>query len=113
MMQIWLDERGTDRPTDDDREAMRWMGMTSTAKTMPGMATDAQVDALCAAKGREVDRLFLTLMRDHHLGGVHMAEYATAHAASPEIREFASVMAKNQAVEAKEYTATLQRLGFE
>ena len=113
MMQIWLDDQGKRRPAEDDRPTMAWMDMSSTRKTMPGMASDAQVDALCAAQGREVDRLFLTLMREHHRGGVHMAEYAAAHAASPRIRDFASVMAKNQAVEANEYTETLKRLGFE
>jgi uncharacterized protein (DUF305 family) len=113
VMQVWLEDQGKRRPTEDDRPTMAWMGMSSTRKTMPGMASDAEVDALCAATGRDIDRLFLTLMRNHHRGGVHMAEYAADHAASPRLRDFASVMAKNQAVEANEYTETLKRLGFE
>ena len=113
MMKIWLDERATARPTDDNRQAMRWMGMSTLPSTMPGMASAAQLDELCRATGRDADRLFLTLMREHHRGGVHMADYAAAHAVTPEIRDFASVMAKNQSVEANEYTATLKRLGFE
>jgi uncharacterized protein (DUF305 family) len=41
---------------------------------MPGMASDAQMDELRAAKGVEAERLFLKLMIAHHQGGVEMAK---------------------------------------
>ncbi|MHC5904034.1 DUF305 domain-containing protein [Streptomyces sp. S6] len=41
--------------------------------TMPGMATDAQLASLRAAKGAAFDRLFLTLMITHHEGAITMA----------------------------------------
>ncbi|MFE6861780.1 DUF305 domain-containing protein [Nocardia sp. NPDC057668] len=44
--------------------------------TMPGMATQADLDALSAARGRDASVLFLQLMRRHHLGGVAMAQSA-------------------------------------
>ena len=42
-------------------------------EAMPGMATDAQLARLRAAKGAAFDRLFLTLMITHHEGAITMA----------------------------------------
>jgi uncharacterized protein (DUF305 family) len=41
---------------------------------MPGMATPEQMAALRKATGKDLDVQFLTLMRQHHLGGIHMAQ---------------------------------------
>jgi len=41
---------------------------------MPGMATREQLAQLSAATGVEAEREFLTLMIEHHRGGVDMAE---------------------------------------
>ena len=43
---------------------------------MPGMATPEQMDSLRKASGKALDVQFLTLMRAHHLGGIHMAQEA-------------------------------------
>jgi uncharacterized protein (DUF305 family) len=113
-MDAWLTERGERRPDEDEaRPAMRWMGMQTSASQMPGMATQEQLDSLCSAKGKEIDRQFLQLLREHHRGGTHMAEVAAANAADPEIRELAGIIARNQKAESSEYTATLKKLGFE
>jgi uncharacterized protein (DUF305 family) len=56
--------------------AMEWMGMSVPPRGMPGMATEAQMAELQAARGPELDDLFSRLMIDHHLGGIHMAEAA-------------------------------------
>ena len=71
---------------------------------------DQSLEQLEQASGRQADRLFLTLMREHHLGGVHMADEAAAHASDPDIRELAARMARNQRIEANEYQAVLARL---
>lgn len=113
LMGAWLADRNLTRPGGLDRPAMAWMDMSVRAETMPGMATEEQLTALCKVTGPEVDRLFLQLMREHHRGGVHMAEAAAARVADPKLREFAAKMATNQAVEVNEYTATLKRLGYE
>ncbi|MEV6587077.1 DUF305 domain-containing protein [Streptomyces acidicola] len=42
-------------------------------EAMPGMATEAQLEKLRAAKGKAFDQLFLTLMTTHHEGAVTMA----------------------------------------
>jgi uncharacterized protein (DUF305 family) len=41
---------------------------------MPGMLTDAQMEQLREARGRDFDVLFLTYMIGHHRGAVHMVK---------------------------------------
>jgi uncharacterized protein (DUF305 family) len=54
--------------------------------SMPGMLTPAQLQQLDAARGEEFDRLFLTLMIQHHRGAVTMVQelFATDGAAQNE-----------------------------
>jgi uncharacterized protein (DUF305 family) len=101
-----------ERPATEGRTAMDWMGMPVPVEQMPGMASAADYQALCSATGSDLDRRFLTLMRAHHQGGVHMAEAATASAANPSVRKLAEVMARNQRIEVNEYTAQMERLGL-
>jgi uncharacterized protein (DUF305 family) len=102
----WGHERGA-----PDRVTMRWMGMGVPVAQMPGMQPPQLMEELEAASGAEAARLFLTMMRDHHLGGVHMAEFAAEHADDGDIRDLAARMARNQRVEANEYSAQLVKLG--
>jgi uncharacterized protein (DUF305 family) len=108
QLSFWGKVRG-----DLDREAMGWMGMGSTVTTMPGMQTQEALDALDAATGSEADRLFLTMMRDHHRGGVHMAQDAAHDAGSSRVRALAGRIARSQQSEIDEYTGILARLGLE
>ena len=104
----WGRERG-----DPDRTAMQWMGMGEPVAQMFGMQPRERIDALRAAKPPEVDRLFFTMMREHHQGGVHMAEYAERHAQSKRVRVLATFMANTQRTEINEINAALKRLGLE
>lgn len=99
-------------PGSPSRDAMDWMGMATPVDQMPGMATDEQIDALKAAKGLDADALFLDLMAKHHVGGIHMAQYAAEHAGTGRARSFAATVAHNQAVEVNEYAALAERLGL-
>jgi uncharacterized protein (DUF305 family) len=109
LMEAWLRERGEER-LGSDREGMAWMDMAMPVGQMPGMATQEQIDGLRAAEGTDVDLTFLTLMREHHRGGLHMAEDAAARASDADIAELARVIARNQTAEIPEYTAVLERL---
>jgi uncharacterized protein (DUF305 family) len=51
-------------------------------------------------------------MAAHHRGGVHMAEHAAVHADDPGVRDLASIMARNQAVEINEYRQVAEREGL-
>ena len=104
----WNRRRG-----DPDRTAMVWMGMGVPVAQMFGMQPDERVKALRSATRAEVDRQFLTMLREHHQGGVHMAEYAEEHAQSKRVRELAGFIANTQRLEINEITFTLKQLGLE
>jgi uncharacterized protein (DUF305 family) len=108
-----LGDQGVERPVTEGRTAMEWMGMGTPVESMPGMATAEQMEGLCRATGNDLNLQFLRLMRAHHLGGVHMADFAAEHAANPGLRRFATTMARNQRIESNEYTNSLRRLGGE
>lgn len=87
---------GEDEARDLDATAMTWMGMAADSMSMPGMASEAELDALIASSGEAADELFVELMTEHHVGGVEMAEFAADRAANAEVRAMASAMASAQ-----------------
>ena len=109
MMDKWLTRGGFARGAND-RQAMGWMGMSTSVATMPGMQTQDTVDAFTAAVGPVADRLFFDVMSDHHRGGVHMAERAAAHGKNSWVKKFAANMARNQQQEIVEYSQAIKRL---
>jgi uncharacterized protein (DUF305 family) len=84
-------EQGTDGP-----DAMAWMGMKVPRDEMVGMATEAQVQQLADARGRDLDQLFSRLMIRHHEGGIHMAQFAAEHATTETVRSWAEAMVDGQ-----------------
>lgn len=101
----WGEERAA-----ENRRAMAWMGMGTSVQAMPGMASPNELERLKNASGTGADREFLTLMRAHHKGGVHMAEYAADRAKNDDIVTLAARMAYNQNLEISEYTLALNKL---
>ena len=96
-MESWLTRHGIARPQPDpDRLSMRWMGMPVPASQMPGIIPQDEVVAFYNLDGAELDRTYLDLLIDHHVGGVHMAEYAVAHAVDPALADMAGRMAVTQ-----------------
>jgi uncharacterized protein (DUF305 family) len=72
FMQRWLQERGEPVPPTDPRgHIMPGMGHPML---MPGMLTPEQLAELDRARGPDFDRLFLTLMIQHHQGAITMVE---------------------------------------
>ncbi|UZN04763.1 DUF305 domain-containing protein [Cellulomonas sp. S1-8] len=63
---------------------------------MPGWVSTQDMNRLRAADGVEAERLFLTLMIDHHAGGVQMARHAVDHAHHPEVVRFAQGVVDSQ-----------------
>jgi uncharacterized protein (DUF305 family) len=64
LMQDWLRRNGQTAPDTSSWRTMR----------MPGMLTAEQLARLDAARGAEFDRLFLTLMIQHHDGALAMVD---------------------------------------
>jgi uncharacterized protein (DUF305 family) len=82
--------------------SMTWMDMVAEDQQMPGMASDAELEALGAAEGRVADEMFVELMTAHHLGGIEMADYALDHAENDEVLKMAAGMAAGQRSEITE-----------
>ena len=110
-MNDWLAEEGY-VAGEPDRMAMGWMGMAMPMDQMPGMQTQERLDELDAATGEDADRLFFQIMADHHLGGIHMGDFAKANGAREEITDFAANVSRNQSIEIVEYQAAYERLGL-
>ncbi|MEW2044038.1 DUF305 domain-containing protein [Streptomyces sp. NPDC005476] len=66
---------------------------------MPGMATEAQLTELRAARGKAFDALFLTLMITHHGGALSMATDVKAHGNNVRIEEMADDVIAQQTSE--------------
>jgi uncharacterized protein (DUF305 family) len=71
LMQLWLTDVGEPVPEPDSRIAAT---VHDHHPVMSGMLTPEQLDRLAAARDEEFDRLFLTLMIQHHEGALDMVE---------------------------------------
>ena len=112
LMTQMLRDRGHTRDDRSD-EAMAWMDMPVPVEAMPGMLGDEQLAAVSAARGTDIDRLFLELMAEHHRGGLHMAQAAPGLVDDDEVAGLAARMERNQAGEINEYRGTAEALGFD
>nr|WP_258053099.1 DUF305 domain-containing protein [Streptomyces sp. Ru73] len=66
---------------------------------MPGMATEAQLDSLRAARGKSFDQLLLTLMITHHQGAVTMATDVLSEGNNVRVEEMATDVIAQQTAE--------------
>ncbi|WP_234355695.1 DUF305 domain-containing protein [Streptomyces sp. MMG1522] len=98
MMLGWLEMWGL--PKSAAGPPMEWMGHTvaptGDGALMPGMATDAELAALTAAKDEKAEVLFLRLMTVHHRAGADMARAAADTARTDAIRDLAAGMVRGQ-----------------
>ncbi|MFJ6000557.1 DUF305 domain-containing protein [Arthrobacter sp. NPDC092385] len=116
QMYAWLEEWGLGQSSS--RPRMEWMagssgehggmdmGSGSDAASMltpdglmPGMATEAQLDELRAARGEDAERLYLTLMISHHEAGVDMAGAGVETAETKQVRTLATKIQSGQQAE--------------
>lgn len=97
--------------SNESGTGMAWMSMPLPIASMPGMATAEQLAALKAATGIDADRQYAQLMLNHHLGGVHMAEYAAEHASEHDVKVLAQSMVTGQQSDINELRGILARLG--
>jgi uncharacterized protein (DUF305 family) len=75
------------------------IGAHADHSTMPGMATQDQLTALGAARGKEFDRMFLELMIKHHEGAITMATEVRAKGTNIQVEEMADDVVATQADE--------------
>ncbi|MBK5287227.1 MAG: DUF305 domain-containing protein [Acidimicrobiia bacterium] len=91
---------------------MAWMGMSMPADQMTGLASKDDLSQLDAARGADLDQLFTRLMIVHHLGGIHMAEFAAKHADIAEVRRWGHSMVDGQLGEISEMNRWRVEHGF-
>lgn len=109
MMRAWLTDWG--ESTAPQETAMAWMGMNDGAgmptEMMPGLASNAEMRELGTVDGIAKGRLWLELMRAHHVGGVDMAAAAIDLASSDKVRRLAQVQVDVQTYEIGQYDLLL------
>jgi len=96
-MQAWL--RGWSLSPTGTEAPMAWMPDAQGSVVnglMPGMATPEQMAQLRKATGNALDVQFLTLMRAHHLGGIHMAQGILEQSDNKDVRWIAGTMVSGQ-----------------
>jgi uncharacterized protein (DUF305 family) len=81
------------------------------ARAAMGMASDAELDALAAASGKEADCLFLELMIRHHEGAVPMADAILDLGTEPRVLQVAGSIRSGQTAEIDAMKSMQQRLG--
>jgi uncharacterized protein (DUF305 family) len=111
-MQAWL--RDWNLGPTGSQPAMAWMPDSAGSLVdglMPGMATPEQMTKLRSATGKDLDIQFLTLMRAHHLGGIHMAQEILSLTDDEDITWLAQTMVQNQQGEINLINDELARLG--
>ncbi|GAA5182492.1 DUF305 domain-containing protein [Rugosimonospora acidiphila] len=115
VMQTWLRDWNLE-PTGSQPK-MAWMPGGTQELTpdglMPGMATDAQLQQLSSATGKQVDILFCQLMLRHHLGGIHMIDALLQLSHNQQVRDLAQTMKTNQQAEVDQMQTLLTQLGAE
>jgi uncharacterized protein (DUF305 family) len=111
IMQTWLGEWGLN--LNGTEPPMAWMpdGQASIRDgLMPGMATQQQMEELRQAEGKQVDILYLTLMRQHHLGGIHMAREIVEMSKNADVTQLAQTILEAQQYEMTAMTELLNKV---
>jgi uncharacterized protein (DUF305 family) len=102
LMRGWLLDRGAPVPEPTPGPMRMQVDGMDHMMLMPGMLTDAQLAGLDSARGAAFDRLFLTLMIQHHAGAIEMVRtlFASPGAGQdPLVFRFASDVVADQTAE--------------
>lgn len=102
----WLESWGEDVP-DGGMAGMDHGDMSSDE--MGGMMSDDDMSSLADASGAEFDRMFATMMIEHHQGAIEMAQTEQAEGKFPDATAMAEDIEATQAEEIKTMQALLTR----
>ena len=76
-----------------------------------GMMSDEQLDELMSTDGVDFERMWLTMMLEHHKGAIAMASAVMADGAEPRVRALAEAIITAQEAEIAQIEAQLASLG--
>jgi uncharacterized protein (DUF305 family) len=95
----WLTDWGMSVPAD--------MSGMEMGDSMPGAMSQADMKKLGAMKGADYDKMFLTMMVDHHKGAITMARTEVASGMNAQAKALAQKVIKDQATEITEMQSLL------
>ncbi|GAB2814539.1 DUF305 domain-containing protein [Streptomyces daliensis] len=98
-MRGWLKVNGDEGGDGDQHSDRQGHAHGHDHAKMPGMATEAQLDRLRAARGDDFDALFLSLMTAHHEGAVTMATDLLSAGNDVRVEEMATDVVAQQKAE--------------
>jgi len=99
----WLEEWGEDVPADGGHG-----GHGMDGEMMPGMMSDEQMSELGRSKDAAFQRMWLTMMIDHHVGAVDMARAEVAGGEHEPAVELAQQIIDSQSAEIEQMRSMLQ-----
>ncbi|MEV5575755.1 DUF305 domain-containing protein [Spirillospora sp. NPDC052269] len=102
-MSGWLKGWGESVPGAGGGNDMAGMG-----HGMDGMMTEKQMADYDKASGKDLDRMFLTMMIEHHKGAVTMAQQEQKAGSAPEAKALADAIIKAQQAEITEMNGMLK-----
>ncbi|SKC57865.1 DUF305 domain-containing protein [Krasilnikoviella flava] len=115
-MSRWLTDHGLPVPAVASPSAAPSDGsgprapQTHDHDSMPGMLTDAEMEALADADGTAFDRLFLEGMIQHHGGALEMVEDVSSAGRDETVQEFSANVAADQIAEIDRMSRLLDEL---
>jgi uncharacterized protein (DUF305 family) len=97
----WLKGWGKDVPSgsDDDMGGMDHDMDSMGSGAMPGMMSDQEMKGLDSATGAAFDRMWLTMMSEHHMGAIEMAKTEQANGKNAEAVALARKIEADQTAE--------------
>lgn len=98
--------------SDPGDTAMEWMGQGMPTAEMEGLATPEQIEELKAAEGEEAAALWIALMSEHHLAGLHMADHAARYGSDDTVVNLATAMVRYQRSEVLDIARYRERVGL-
>jgi len=103
-MSGWLEAWGEEVPDLGD-------DMSGMDDSMPGMMSEADMQGLADSSGAAFDRMWLTMMIEHHEGAISMAETELSDGESAEAKSLADDIIEGQQAEVTTMQGLLDDLG--
>jgi len=110
-MSGWLEAWGEEVPDLGDDMSGMDHDMSGMDDSMPGMMSEADMQGLANSSGAAFDRMWLTMMIEHHEGAISMAETELSDGESAEAKSLADDIIEGQRAEVTTMQGLLDDLG--
>ena len=110
-MSGWLEAWGEEVPDLGDDMSGMDHDMSGMDDSMPGMMSEADMQGLADSSGAAFDRMWLTMMIEHHEGAISMAETELSDGESAEAKSLADDIIEGQQAEVTTMQGLLSDLG--